>query len=162
MAGCFVAPRVGTGNLASSFEKALVDQARGAESLLGNVPTGKTVASIPNGSRSLSGWGRTANYIDADDAVRRSMQLSEEIGHPLRGAGAMDQGVPGRYYASHAEKQLAATNPNVPIAVSREMCSDCQVWFSRLAKYRNQSQVVADPYWVRIFRPDGHVVEIPR
>jgi hypothetical protein len=149
--------RLGVGNLASPYEKAMVDQARSAESLLGKVPDGKTVAAVPNGSRALSGWGN-----GADDAVSEAMKLSEAIGHPLRRAGGLDQGVPGRYFSSHAEKQLAAMHPNLPIAVSREMCDVCIPWFRDLARYRNESQVVADPFWVRIFRPDGHIVEIPR
>ena len=68
-------------------------------------------------------------------------------------------GKPGSFNLSHAEKQVAAaTNGEVPIGVSREMCMDCQNFFNRLANYRGKPVVVADPTGVRIFYPDGRVI----
>jgi len=89
------------------------------------------------------------------------MQRSQNIGHSLKPAGALDQGVPGRYNASHAEKKMSILSPNQPVAVSRPMCPDCQEYFHLLAQYTQHIQVVADPQIIRIFRPDGSVIEVP-
>jgi hypothetical protein len=90
------------------------------------------------------------------------MQLSEKMDYSPKPGGFLDKGVKGRHFSSHAEKQLAAMKPGEPIAVSRAMCDDCIPWFQKLAQYRKQTEVVADPKWVGVFRPDGTIVEIPR
>jgi hypothetical protein len=143
-------------------EKSLVNQAKGAESHLGDVPSGKTVATTGKGERAVSGWSKRPGFVDGEAATNEVMKLSEEMGYPSRPAGFLDRGLPGRYNASHAEKQMAVLRPNEAISVSRPMCDECIAWFQKLARYREQAQVVADPKWVRIFRPDGTIVEIPR
>jgi hypothetical protein len=130
------------------------------------VPKG-AVAATADGARALSGWSeREPGFIDAEDAIKKVVELSKKIGHPLTPKGALDHvkdgGFPGKFDASHAEKQLAATRGSTPIAVSREMCDDCIEFFKKLAQYRKECQVVADPRWVRVFRSDGYIVEIPR
>ena len=92
-----------------------------------------------------------------DDVINKS----NEIGHKLRNAGANDQGVPGRYNASHAEKQLSIISDN-PIGISQPMCTDCQGYFKNLAIGEGREYVTADPNFIRIFSPDGVVTEIKR
>ena len=48
---------------------------------------------------------------------------------------------------------IAAGATNQPISVSNAMCSTCQAFFSTLAEYRGQVQVVIDPYNIHIFTP---------
>jgi hypothetical protein len=73
----------------------------------------------------------------------------------------LDQGVPGRYFASHAEKQILAELllseelPNAPrltpsayngqaaIGVSRPMCQDCQYFYAYEARRIGKDFVVA-------------------
>ncbi|MFV0387738.1 MAG: hypothetical protein ACK5NT_03195, partial [Pyrinomonadaceae bacterium] len=122
----------------------------------------KTVAA--DGDKTLSGWKgkqnpRPSGYRDVSPEDVRD--YSELIGHELKNGGANDQvargGFRGKYYASHAEKQLAVARPNEPIGVSRPMCADCQRFFSRLARYQERPQIVTDPDGTRIFYPDGTV-----
>jgi filamentous hemagglutinin len=79
--------------------------------------------------------------------------FQKQIGFPIRRAGAMDQGVPGQYFASHAERQAALLKPNAPIEVSSPMCSDCQAFFQRLAEYSGVEQQVTDPLGTHFFSP---------
>ncbi len=84
------------------------------------------------------------------------MGLGQQVGFefPIH---EFDRGIPGRYYASHAEAQSAALAPNQPMGVSNMMCSTCQDFLSVLAQNRNNIQVVADPYVTRIFYPNGRI-----
>lgn len=139
-------------------EAAAIRSAQAARSRLGTPPRNKTVAATESGIRTLSGWTQKPGYLQTTTQV---MEYSQEIGHPLTPAGPLDKGVPGQYNASHAEKQLSVAQPNTPIAVSSEMCLDCQKYFNALARYTGQLQVVADPKVTRIFRPDGTVDSLP-
>jgi hypothetical protein len=139
-----------------------VNSAKRAEGRLGNVPEGKAVAATPGGERTLSGWTNESGYLDASKATDEVMKLSQDMGYSPKAGGFLDQGTKGKHFSSHAEKQMAALKPGEPIAVSRPMCDDCVPWFQKLAQYRQQSQVVADPKVVRVFRADGAVIEIPR
>jgi hypothetical protein len=84
------------------------------------------------------------------------MEKAAEIGHELKPNTYLDQGVPGRYNASHAEKQLSIVSDG-PIAVSRSMCPDCQGYFQKLAGSTGKSYTVGDPDVIREFRPDGTI-----
>lgn len=95
--------------------------------------------------------------VSTDDVINKS----NDIGHKLRNAGANDQGVPGRYNASHAEKQLSIISDK-PIGISQPMCTDCQGYFKSLAIGEGKEYVTADPNYIRIFSPDGTVNEIER
>jgi hypothetical protein len=86
-----------------------------------------------------------------------AMELANEMGYTFPEAGFQDNGVPGSYFASHAETQLAALAPNEPIGVSRPMCPHCQKFFTALAAYWNEIQVVVDPQAIRVFFPGGIV-----
>jgi RHS repeat-associated protein len=60
--------------------------------------------------QTLSGW--TGKEPDPPHITRAGPQdvlaLQQQIGHPVKRAGARDQGVPGKYFASHAERQRGA------------------------------------------------------
>ncbi len=127
---------------------------------IGDVPQGKTVAATQYGQRTLSGWeheaGDGSGYASpADETV---MAQAGRMGFDFRDAGAFDRSIPGRYYASHAEPQMSEIAPDEPMAVSRVMCSECQRYFKVLARYAGIPQVIADPYDVRVFYPDGRVL----
>jgi hypothetical protein len=125
--------------------------------VIGKVPTGKTVAGIEDGTKSLSGWTPKKGFVQATDEV---MVKAEQIGHDIRNHKLLDQGTPGRYNASHAEKQLSIFTDE-PIRVSQKMCSDCQPYFLALAKAENKIRIVADPDAIRVFYPNGEVKLLP-
>ncbi|RMN12699.1 Rhs protein [Pseudomonas savastanoi pv. glycinea] len=86
---------------------------------------------------------------------------SEEIGHEVK-SHPYDRDYKGQYFSSHAEKQMSIASPNHPLGVSKPMCTDCQGYFSQLAKYSKVEQTVADPKAIRIFKTDGSVETIMR
>jgi hypothetical protein len=129
----------------------------------------KAVAS--DGYTTMSGWdGKTTKAPSgfsrvAPEDVRAH---SEKIGHTLEAKEIRDynrfteEGFPGKYNASHAEKQMALLSPNEPIGVSKEMCLDCQHFFLKQAEYTGKPQIVTDPEMTRIFMTDGKTIqEIP-
>lgn len=137
--------------VAAEFEPAAQDAVKAREAMAG-VPEGKTGARAPDGTTTLSGWGRDVHSLDP---VQR---LSKQIGHPLEPSPLDAPGYRGSYNLSHAEKQLAVIKPNEPVGVSKVMCLDCQRFYQRLASARGRAQVVADPAGVRVFLPNGTVV----
>ncbi|WP_439329356.1 hypothetical protein [Corallococcus sicarius] len=114
---------------------------------------------MPDGTKTLSGWSEKPGYTQTTEGV---LELSDAMKFPLRANKLLDQGVPGRYAASHAEPQMSVARPNEPIGVSKEMCTSCQAYFKVLASQRNATQVVEDPAVVRIFMPNGSVVVLPK
>jgi RHS repeat-associated protein len=123
----------------------------------------KTVAAV-GGKKTLtlSGWGDNApaGFTRVDPA--QTLAHEAAMGHKAVAAGARDQGVVGRYFASHGERQAAMLHPNTPIGVSNEMCPRCVTWFQDQATYMGREQVVADPFILRVFRPGGEILEFPR
>lgn len=122
----------------------------------------RTVAS--DGIKTVSGWTKKGSFNAAkpEDVAKHS----EKIGHKLSENSLLDQtkkgGFPGKYNASHAEKQLIVKKPNEPIGVApRKMCNDCQEFFKKEAAYRGEPQVVTDCEVTRIFYPDGTFQKIP-
>ena len=83
------------------------------------------------------------------------LQNAETTGYSFKPNKLLDQGVPGRYHASHAEPQMTALAPDEPFAVSREMCDGCMNYMQHVAETSGKPQVVADPTGVRIFHPNG-------
>lgn len=67
----------------------------------------------------------------------------------------------GKNAVTHAEKQLAryhdVNDIDTPMGVTEEQCGDCRVWFREHAKKTGKEQVLADPVYVRIYKPDGTV-----
>ena len=106
-----------------------------------------------------SGYGQTR---DPQQLTQEVMELADEIGHPFP-ASSKDNGVKGRFYASHAELKPAVVAPNVPVGQSNVggMCDSCQKFYSKLAAYRGKVQVVASPDSINIFYPNGTTVVQP-
>jgi uncharacterized Zn-binding protein involved in type VI secretion len=127
---------------------------------------GKTVGS--DGDKTISGWkpDKPAGFTSASPS--RIKAYSDQIGHELRPDmrdnllkpdGTPDpDAFPGRYYASHADKQLAITNPGEPMAFDNPICKDCFAFFQKNAAATRKPQIVTDPECTRIFMPDGTVV----
>ncbi|WP_299050652.1 hypothetical protein [uncultured Actinomyces sp.] len=119
---------------------------------------GKTVSA--DGAISLSGWGRRKRGFQEPN-IDKVLEMQEKIGHP-RNSHNLDNGVLGRFYACHAERQLSITAKIPAIGVSKNVCNDCQEYFSRLAQYQGRDWYVADPSWTWIFHSDGAVTKLPR
>jgi filamentous hemagglutinin len=119
----------------------------------GQIPGDKTAAKV-GGSRTLSGWGPVPEGFSRV-SPQEVLALQSEMGFPARRAGAYDQGVPGQYFASHAERQASILEPDQPIEVSEGMCDDCQEYFQCLANYRGVGQQVTDPNGSYTFEPEG-------
>ncbi|MFC8957783.1 RHS repeat-associated core domain-containing protein [Streptomyces sp. NPDC057101] len=111
-------------------------------------------ASESGGKFTLSGWSKrkpkSFTQVNVADVAAKLL----EMGMPTRKHG-LDNGEPGRYYNSHAEKQAEIMNPGGSHMVSRPMCDDCVDFFSRLAKHDGQTRRVSDPDGVNVFNPDG-------
>ncbi|WP_257010237.1 two-partner secretion domain-containing protein [Burkholderia ubonensis] len=122
----------------------------------------KTVATDGE-TDTISGYGKYLPDGYTYVAPAKVAQRADEIGHDLRAAGAMDQGVSGQYNASHAEKQVIVNNPNATqVDVSRPMCTDCQAFYKAEAAAQSRPLVVSDPNATRIFLPNGNVIVNPR
>lgn len=122
----------------------------------------KTVATDGT-TNTISGYGANLpdgyTYVDPSSVADRAA----EIGHTLRPAGAMDQGVAGQYSASHAEKQSIVNNPDAAqVDVSRAMCTDCQAFYQAEAAKQGRPLIVSDPSVTRTFMPDGRIISTPR
>jgi RHS repeat-associated protein len=124
----------------------------------------KTVAS--NGHRTLSGSaGEPPPGFNRDGTDGESMldysQNQMTPSHNSPEQGAMDGDLPGSAAATHAEKQLAVQQmngeTNEPIGVSKEQCGDCRAWMQKQAQAQEQTIVVADPVYTRVYKPDGRV-----
>ena len=105
----------------------------------------------------LSGWSKDRPPGFLDPNVEEVLQVTDEMGHP-RTSHYVDQGVPGKYFASHAERQMALNTKWPRIGVSKPMCPDCQSWFRSLAHYQRRDWYVTDPDGTWIFRTDGSVI----
>jgi RHS repeat-associated protein len=136
-------------------EEVMVREAERAQRRVG-VTYDVTIAEVA-GKRVHSGWKKRWGYEQKTDDV---FDRAEEIGFVLP-ANKNDQGVVGRWAASHAEKQAYEVAPGKPIGVSRDMCGadsgQCIGYFRHLSIFYQQTNVVADPYTVRIFRSDGSI-----
>jgi hypothetical protein len=144
-------------SLVTNFPSPRSYQLGRAKGSLGKVPGRKTVSADAAGQRTVSGWKNRAGF---DQRTAEVMAKAEEIGHPLPRHRLFDQGKPGQYYASHAEKQKMLTSDD--IAVSRPMCFDCQNFASSLAKSEGREIVVTDPNVTRLFGPEGLTTILPR
>ena len=115
------------------------------------------VVSSDRNNDALSGWSKDRPPGFLDPNVEEVLQVTDEMGHP-RTPYFRDQGVPGQYFASHTERQMALNAEWPHIGVSKTMCADCQGWFRSLAQYQRRDWYVTDPNGTWIFRTDGSVV----
>ncbi|WP_256693062.1 hypothetical protein [Actinomyces oris] len=107
----------------------------------------------------LSGWSmkeRPERFQEPN--IDEVLAKQEEIGHDVRRAGALDHGVDGQYYASHAERQLSINAEEPYIGVSKVCCKNCQQYFSKLAQHEGRDWYVTDPKGTLVFGADGSVV----
>jgi hypothetical protein len=100
--------------------------------------------------------------IEAEERRQLTGQriVIEGLEYDPRRAGFFDQGSPGQYASSHAEKQAHMMNPGEPIGVSRAMCGDCINYFKSSARASGTFIVVADPNVIRVFKAEGGEPEI--
>ena len=108
----------------------------------------------------LSGWSEERRPTGFQRPnVDEVLRVTDEMGYP-RTTHPYDQGTPGLYHASHAERQKALTAEWPHLGVSKPMCEDCNGWFRKFAQYQGRDWYVTDPNGVWIFRKDG-VVNAP-
>jgi hypothetical protein len=146
--------------------RAALNRARQAKAMLPGTKANRPKTTAADGMPTLSGWAqpRPGGFAHATpEAVR---DYARRIGHDLEPDPVADQtgrpdGFPGKYQASHAEKQQALTAPGHPIAVSKTMCPDCVEFFAKHAIHSRQPQIVTDPNGTRLFNPDGRVIMNP-
>jgi hypothetical protein len=120
----------------------------------------KTVATVGK-FQTLSGWGKNRSSAFTSVDPIDILKYSEQIGHPITRQGALDHGVPGQYYASHAERQAALLHSGLIDIHPKPMCPDCVAWFQAHAKYTKKQWVVRDITNINIFYPDGSLKQIP-
>ena len=143
-------PRYNNPELARKSKEAY-ERAKETKDRLAKRYKGKTVAA--DGATSLSGWGRRRRGFQKPN-VNDVFNKQKEIGHPKKPHNR-DNGVFGRYNASHAERQEAVTAVEPAIGVSRRLCEDCHDFFIRLAQHEGREWYVTDPGGTSVFRPDG-------
>ncbi|KAF9883090.1 hypothetical protein FE257_004098 [Aspergillus nanangensis] len=77
---------------------------------------GKTIAVLERGSpfpaiAAMSGWGHSEDSsarVSGKNWTERVLEIAAAVGHTLSVDPERDQGIPGQFHASHAEKQLIA------------------------------------------------------
>ena len=119
----------------------------------------KTVSSEhpTESEHALSGWSeerRPSGFQKPN--VSEVLRVTDEMGYP-RTPHPYDQGTPGLYHASHAERQKALTAKWPHLGVSKPICEDCNGWFRSLAQHQGRDWYVTDPNGVWRFRSDGTI-----
>lgn len=139
-----------------------IDKATAAQRMVGDTGRGQKTyaATSSNATRTSSGWGSKPSGVT--NGIAAVDELANNMNYTFPSYRFDPPGQPGRYYSSHAEVQMAALHPNEPIGVSNVMCASCRDFFSALAQYRNDVQIVADPRHVHIFYPDGTIQHVRR
>lgn len=144
----------------------IADKVRSAQNALRNLPPApkrkrKTYASVEGGKPILSGESRP-------ELLRASEARAARVGTGFRRSGYKDNGAPGQYFHTHAERLVHEAHPGQPIGVSRPMCNkggldyaDCVNHFQNLAEDEKRVLVVADPDKTRVFHPDSQIDELP-
>ena len=159
--GCQLLSNISNGMLMLALGGDLDASALSAQAIVGNTGSGNpSIATIEDGSiKTHSGWTTRPGYTQTTLDV---LAQGEEMGFTFKPNKKDLVGSPGTFLASHAEAQLSVAAPDQPVGVSNFMCPDCYNYYSKLAQYRGVEQVVADPYYVRHFLPDGTVQVTPR
>lgn len=109
-----------------------------------------------DGEPTISGWKSPQPAHFYPHNVDEVLAKTDDIGYSRRD-DFRDHGVPGRYYASHAERQQALQAEEPTIGVSKPLCEDCPGWFRRLAEHEGRSWYVSDPEGTWVFEADGSV-----
>jgi len=120
----------------------------------------KTVSS--DHVQTLSGWSETRRSKtgfqkpDLDGVFAKQ----EEIGRPIKIDDFLDNGIPGSFNASHAERQLSLTAKEPAIGISKDLCKDCQGYFTRLAQHEGRDWYITDPDCTWVFYADGTITKL--
>jgi Domain of unknown function (DUF4157) len=122
---------------------------------LNNIESNKNIASGMGGDQGTSGWAGEKAAATEQAQVEGMEAGHETEPHPF------DQGNEGKYESSHSERQAAAGNSDQHFASSKDLCPQCQSWFSARAVAEGRPQFVADPQGVRVFTPDGGQTLVP-
>ncbi|CBF75199.1 hypothetical protein AN3871.2 [Aspergillus nidulans FGSC A4] len=90
---------------------------------------------------SMSGWAHDeGRYL-----TERVMKISKIVGHNLRLDDRYDQGQPGKFYASHAEKQLIAYFIDRHVFLQEDKTQNPQ-FFKRIEHLEHEISVMVDRY----------------
>jgi len=120
----------------------------------------KTVSSdsVDGSDDALSGWSQSRRPSGFQSPnVDEVLRVTDEMGYPRTPHG-LDQGVPGRYNGSHAERQKALRAIDTSLGISKEMCEDCGGWFRSYAHHTQKTWYVTDPNGTWVFKPDGTII----
>ncbi|MCL2846207.1 MAG: hypothetical protein FWE38_00785 [Firmicutes bacterium] len=82
-------------------------------------------------------------------------QIKEDEKKGLVKANYRDGGTDGRFYGSHAERELSRRTDR-PIGVSRRMCNECVRYFRSLESQR----IVVDPDFIWVYWADGNITTL--
>ena len=135
------------------------DAADGQAALLQYAQAAGKTAAVVGDNVTLSGWAKAPEgftRVSPQDVL----DFQDEIGFTARRAGFFDNGVPGQYYASHAERQAYLLEPDEPITVSRSICTNCQAFFQQVADSTEEAQNIIDPMQTWTFAPQSVVSEV--
>lgn len=99
---------------------------------------------------------KTSSYRYPGRTKEQRAEHFERTGEYLPRRSFQDRGA-GATSVVHAEKLLRQNTSAQAIGVSRKQCDDCVVWFRAQARAANDFIVVADPFKVRVFMPDGNM-----
>ena len=120
----------------------------------------KTVSSdsVDGSDDALSGWSQSRRPSEFQSPnVDEVLRVTDEMGYPRTPHG-LDQGVPGRYNGSPAERQKALRAIDTSLGISKEMCEDCGGWFRSYAHHTQKTWYVTDPNGTWVFKPDGTII----
>lgn len=113
----------------------------------------KTIARLERGNKypsvaAMSGWshGDTITTVSGRDWTSEVIRIAEIIGHILQPDERRDRGVPGQFYACHAEKQLIA------YFISRHVFLEPEIRAPKKRRYTMDPQYLTTKDLVEAFR----------
>jgi len=120
---------------------------------IGKVPLGKTVAANAASERTLSGWTDRSGYLASSSLTDDVLANAKAIRYEFKPQKLFDQGVPGRFNASHAEPQMSMVSDT--FGVSKVMCTSCRSYMSSRAVAEARTFTIADPTRIWTFAPNS-------
>ncbi|KAL3438892.1 DYW family of nucleic acid deaminases-domain-containing protein [Aspergillus tetrazonus] len=101
--------------------------------------------SLPRSRKTVAVLERNPLMTKARYLTERVMKISKIVGHNLRFDDRYDQGQPGRFYASHAEKQLIAYFIDRHVFLQEDKTQNPQ-FFERIEHLEHEISVMVDRY----------------
>jgi len=137
---------------------AALAQGQEAHGALRPASTYKRKAVAADGAPTLSGWRQPRlegfRYASPEQVRTLAQQVNHELKpEPFLDHAGREPGWPGKFHASHAEKQQLLTRTSDTIAVNRPMCTDCQAMFKKYVNYTGHPLHVTDPVGTHSFYP---------